>query len=774
MKIKEQDISLGDSFKAESEFSSEQHKKNIYYLKTAVFAFSALCFSQLEALGTMSPFTTAFLASVKFAYCFPSFLMGSLGYFISHPWQSALKYTLCCALICVLRLIINKRFRYLDNLKTNCIGAFFCVLFPGIIFLSLQGITFSGVFMLLCESLLSLCATIFFIRSSKIPFMRTGLSSLGIKDITSLVISLCIFLMCMSGFSIEGISPARIFSAIAVMFFSLYKGSSAGAVVGVLAGSSLCIDTSMRHLFPCYALAGLVSGVFSPLGQITVSISYALSYSLICLLSDTSSDILICLVETAIAAAAFMLIPSRQLTNTQEYLMKKAVISDDRLNLRVSERLYSAAENIYEVTNVVRSVSDKLDSIINPEVDRLFACLQQRVCGCCVNKSKCWNKLFDSTASDILCLAGIEKRPAGRLPLEKRCMRHELLKNEIEATLPEYTNNIAVKMKVREMRQVLTDQFNAIGDFLKETADKARGSRVTDAAKSTATRSALLDSGFYCDALSCLSDCDGRLSVEITLLEHSFETDYKKLRLCLEFISGRRFSEPEISVNEIKTTIIFNEKATYKIQFGSARKPLKKDGLCGDSVCFISCPDGNKAALISDGMGTGTRAAIDSSMTAGIAEKLISGGFSVPGAIKAVNAAMIMKSTDESIASVDCLMINTYSGKATFYKSGAAISFIRRGNEIRTVSISSLPVGIIRNVAPSEETVTLESGDIVLLVSDGVTANDCAWINDELLSWSTNSMDDLARHITSLALLRSDKATRDDITAVAVKISKAI
>lgn len=773
MKTKEKDIAFGDTAELNFDFNEEVQEKNLgYYLRIALFSFAGLCFSQLESLGTMSPFTVAFLASVNYTYCFPAFLFGTLGYFVSQPWQGALKYTFSCALICLFRLIITKRFYHLDKTKVNYIGAFLCILIPGMIFLAFSGINFTSVFMLLCEGLLAFCATLFFIRSFKTPVMRIGIASLGIKDSTSIVISMGIFLMCMSGFNIEGLSPARILSGILVMFLSLYKGSSLGAVGGVLVGSALCIDSSLRYLFPCYALAGLISGVFSPLGQIVTAISYAVSFSLICLMGDSSSYVIICLVETAIAAAAFMLIPSRWITSLQDFLLKSGIVSDNQLSRQVSAQLHAAANNIYEVSKVVSGVSEKLDSVINPEVNRLFASLQQRVCTSCENKSKCWNKMFDSTASDILCLAGIEKKPSGRLPLEKRCTRRELLINEIEAGLPEYTNNIAMKMKVREMRKVLTDQFSAMGDFLRETAEKVQGSRIADTARSTAIRTALQDAGIYTDALCFFTDSDGRVTIEISLIDRPFEADHKKLKNILEFISKRRFNEPSIAVSDIKTTITFEEKAAFEVQFGSSQKPLKKGGLCGDSVSFISCPDGNKAALISDGMGTGSRAAIDSTMTASIAEKLISGGFSVSGAIKAVNSAMIMKSTDESIASVDCVCINTYTGIAHFYKSGAAISFIRSGNEIYVVRLESLPVGIIRNISPATESVALESADIILLVSDGVTANDCGWINDELLSWSTNSMEDLASHIASLALLRSDKLTRDDITAVAIKITK--
>jgi stage II sporulation protein E len=153
-------------------------------------------------------------------------------------------------------------------------------------------------------------------------------------------------------------------------------------------------------------------------------------------------------------------------------------------------------------------------------------------------------------------------------------------------------------------------------------------------------------------------------------------------------------------------------------------------------------------------------------------EKLLSGGFSFESAVKFVNSSLIIKSTDESMATMDGLSVNLYTGEATFYKAGAAISFIRSDREVFVVEESSLPLGILREVSFAHTDTLLRPGDIVLLVSDGITAGDCGWINDELLSWSTNNMDDLACHIVELAALRQDRYTGDDLTAVAVKLVK--
>ena len=119
--------------------------------------------------------------------------------------------------------------------------------------------------------------------------------------------------------------------------------------------------------------------------------------------------------------------------------------------------------------------------------------------------------MFNSTAKDVMAIAGIEPRGKNRLPIEKRCTRIDTLTKQIEASYSDYVNSMAVKMKIREMRKVLTDQFAGIGDFLFEIADKISVSRVLDPARSTSMRTALNDSGIYTDALSYFTSSDGRI-----------------------------------------------------------------------------------------------------------------------------------------------------------------------------------------------------------------------------------------------------------------------
>ncbi len=477
-----------------------------------------------------------------------------------------------------------------------------------------------------------------------------------------------------------------------------------------------------------------------------------------------------CLLEIGAGCAIFAAIPSKTLFALHAELEKSFLLPDCQLNRRVSASLRRAAETVDEVSDIVKNVSAKLDNVINPEVDRVFAKLQQSICFGCSFKNECWSERFGETAADILSLAGLKEKSKEITDLERRCPRSNALVSRVRQSYGEFVDTMAAKMKVREIRNLVSDQFSSIANFLSEMAQQVSTSRVVDNTHSRALKTALSDAGVFVDSLSFFTDSNGRVTIELSVLENAFELDCKKAKNILEAATKRHFEKPEIAIMDLRSVVIFEEKAAFRVLVGTAQHPFKNNKICGDCIGRLRDLSGNEIALISDGMGTGSRAAVDGTMAATLMEKLLSCSFSFESALKTVNCALMVKSTDESIATVDGVSINVYSGETDFYKAGAAASFVRRGSEVAIVEEQSLPVGIIRDVCFAHKKTRLQNGDIVLLVSDGVTTGDCGWVNDELLAWSTNSMDDLAAHIASLARLRSNKDNEDDITVVALKI----
>ena len=200
-------------------------------------------------------------------------------------------------------------------------------------------------------------------------------------------------------------------------------------------------------------------------------------------------------------------------------------------------------------------------------------------------------------------------------------------------------------------------------------------------------------------------------------------------------------------------------------------------GDSGDAAVACRLPDGSLAFIMSDGMGKGMKAAAESRIVINRLRKLLKEGFSVAYAIKEVNRIMIEESgSEDSFATVDLTIIDKDTGRAKFYKMGAALSFVVRGNKIRRISQPALPVGILPKLRLTHVTAKLRPGDVLIMVSDGITEADrndlsAFWLEDYLMKYAqTTGPKVLAGKIVLEARNRYLSRELDDLTAVVIKV----
>lgn len=747
-----------------------ENKYKLHSLKFLAYALVGFSLSQLDALGNISPFSVSFVSGLPFDYCFCAFIGSSVGYFISRDWKDALRYVFALLICTVFRLIVHRKFEAENNTFVCAVVSFCAMICSGSAYLALSSLTFETALPVVCESALSILGTILFIKAREIPVFSIGLQKLSAKDLFYLIVNACIFLMCFSGFTVGTIAPARIIASLIIIFSAHYKGISASAVVSICAGLSLGIAGETHFMFPLFIISGLAAGIFSSFGQYITALAFAVCGSIVTIISSFNDFNLYPLAEVIIASVAFATIPSKWLSFAHDKIEQSGLVEDEQIERQVCASLERAALKISEVSTIVTKVSEKLDKVINPEINAIFAKMQQNVCYGCNKKTECWNKMFNETATDIMIIAGINSPDSSKTSLEKRCIRPNALLKEIDKYYDDFVNNMASKIKITEMRNIVSDQFSGISQFLSEFAEQLKTSKVVSKQKSRTVKSALEDSGIFADELFYYVNNKTGVMIEAEFSEDLADIDRKKMKKTIEVVTGRKFEREEIAIMDDCTMIIFEEKPKFNVQVGHSQIPFAKNNICGDCIGRAYDLCSNEIALISDGMGTGSRAAIDATMTATLFEKLLSCGFSFESTIKMVNSALMVKSSDESLSTVDLVSVNIYNGQADFFKAGAPVSFIRHKKAITEIEEDSMPIGILRDVRYARCSVGLEKGDIVLLVSDGVTSGDTNWINEELLAWTTNSMADLAAHIASLAKLRSDKNSGDDISVVAVKL----
>jgi stage II sporulation protein E len=194
---------------------------------------------------------------------------------------------------------------------------------------------------------------------------------------------------------------------------------------------------------------------------------------------------------------------------------------------------------------------------------------------------------------------------------------------------------------------------------------------------------------------------------------------------------------------------------------------------CGDSVSMFNNRDNRFFSLISDGMGSGREAAAVSEICTRFLESMLSVGSmnnELLSMLGGVLAGRCEGSLCEYSATVDIMELDMISGRASFFKSGAAPSYVWRGGNLFKLCSRTLPIGILHESETKRTDITLSSGDVVVMVSDGVTGGEeeCQWLFDLVRqNIGSGGIDRTADLIVKYAI---GKGSSDDITVAITKI----
>ena len=65
-------------------------------------------------------------------------------------------------------------------------------------------------------------------------------------------------------------------------------------------------------------------------------------------------------------------------------------------------------------------------------------------------------------------------------------------------------------------------------------------------------------------------------------------------------------------------------------------------------------------------------------------------------------------------------LLNLDTGELNLLKFGSAVTFLKRGENLLTIDSSAMPLGILDEVVPKNQSFLLKNDDWLVLVSDGV------------------------------------------------------
>ena len=118
------------------------------------------------------------------------------------------------------------------------------------------------------------------------------------------------------------------------------------------------------------------------------------------------------------------------------------------------------------------------------------------------------------------------------------------------------------------------------------------------------------------------------------------------------------------------------EAEPLAVSVGIAAMKKKGENVSGDRGTYFKTDAGVLCVILSDGMGSGEDAAVESREAVEILERFLRSGVDPATAMKILNSVMLLRHGDEwGYATVDLMCVDLFTGGTCFYKYGAAPSY---------------------------------------------------------------------------------------------------
>jgi stage II sporulation protein E len=322
-------------------------------------------------------------------------------------------------------------------------------------------------------------------------------------------------------------------------------------------------------------------------------------------------------------------------------------------------------------------------------------------------------------------------------------------------------------IRVREMRSLLSQQLSSMESMLADLSFRVGSVRSIDSALSAAVRDHFSSLGYpnvkacvYVD--SCFVRC-----VDVYLTA-SFKGELVKLTTNLSTIAECDLALPTVTEFDGVTRMNFCEEPDLALEVKTYTASSGEE-YSGDTFELFSDSPYRQYIVLSDGMGTGKRARLDSMFSVSLVTRLIGAGMSMETAHSLINSLLRVKGWEESFATLDIVKIDLSAASARFLKAGAARSLLCRDGSVRPVGGQAFPPGILADCHPDVEELKLFEDDMILVFSDGISESAAAGIASELLQKNA-PLSDIVRAVGSGAPAVSADNRHDDITVIGVKV----
>ena len=548
------------------------------------------------------------------------------------------------------------------------------------------------------------------------------------------------------------------------------KGLVWGAAIGLPAVFGLCAaNAEMGAAGACMAFAAAASCAFSRHGKITRAIGFVFLMTAGTLVSHNDEGSWRIFAETAAAALIYAALPLDKIKPAENDF------ADSAVSLIIRERLNFAADALEGVGAGITAAADALDKKYCFNIESISDRAADKVCRSCPKSMICWGRKYELFRKEFSRLVmqlrtGFEVTEFSLSPeCAEECVNPAGVAKAISAEYSRYISAMSDERRIRELRRIYTDRLSATEEILREISRSGLEARAFGKSRVVEKRveKVLAESGVEFPQAFVTKDKRGKIHIEAYgATEPRVERDY--LGATLGKALGRELELPEISGSSGRYRVTASEVQPLSAKIGSFQLPQGQNKVCGDCCESFTDAEGALYVVLSDGMGTGSRARVDSAIACSVLSKLIKAGIPLPSALETVNTTLLVKSADESFATMDICRIDLGSGECAVYKAGAATTYIKSANKLIRAALSSQPAGSGGRMSVPAQRFRVNAGDVIIMATDGAVIDE-EWLSRELSREAEPG--ELSERIARAARA-AENGARDDISVVAVAVAR--
>lgn len=780
---------------------------NVFAKRNSILYIVSFMLSLVGLNGEFSVFSISLLGACFASHSVPALgiiVISLVGNFIKYGAGGALGYFLTALVMTVTLFIFKPNYNEQERNEKIKIGknVFIATLLIQIIKLAISGFIIYDILSSITISIIALVFYKIFVNSITVLQDFGEKKAFSIEEVIGTSLLLAIAVGSFGELSIFGFCIRNVLSILIVMVLGWKNGILVGTTSGVTIGVTLGVITGSEPIMiAAYAISGMIAGILNRFGKIGVIVGFALGNIVLAYVSNGYTIELIHFKEILVASIGLLAVPKTFHIDLEEFIGNSKflpVIPNRALDnsKEMVENLNNVSEAIQEMaTSYHKEDKQKVKQDINREANKQIFIAEL------LNNLETYqdNMLYeditdvDGEIIDKIFTILLDKQEIDRQDLLEtfaKCNSYivgfedEEISNYLEENISQVIRAINVSYKISKSDFIWRKKV--------EENKKTMGKQLNNVSKAIQNLAEDIEKGIKTE------EQYSKEKIEIMELLKQKEIEFedislkKEHRFIIDIYANETLENNKIKIIEkiltkvLKEKIVLNSEMSvgnklnflsddkYIMAFGKAETVKDKSTISGDSQLNIRLKDGKYLIAISDGMGSGKEAKESSTQAIRLLENLLLSGFDKNISMDLINSALINRNT-EIFATLDIAIIDLYTGTIELIKSGACPTYIKNKNRVKVIKSNTLPAGIIEETDIQTFDKDINTGDIMLMCSDGILDSNVEYKNKEL--WvkyilediETNNTQKIADLILNEAIDNSYGLPKDDMSIIVCK-----